>query len=665
MGAATAVALSDGLTNVISGVGTSQDKNVSNVYSMGVIDQGQVEAAYRTSWLMRKVIDLPPFDMVREWRDWQADKDQIEKLEAEEKRLKVRHKIKRALTLARLHGGGVIILGFGDADPTKPAPKVTKAGGLKFLTVMSRYQVRADTLETDPMSEYFGEPKAYGVTGPTGEVMIHPSRVIPFIGQPNPEGAIVTGAGNDAFWGDPLFLSIESAIKNSDLSQAVIPALMQEAKTDTVKIPDLTELVSTAEGEARFMKRLTVAGLAKSVFNTRVYDAAEDWQTFTLTFAGLNDIARLFLQIVAGAADIPATRLLGVAPQGMNATGDGDADNYDMMISAKQESDLRPALDRLDAFLIPSALGNTPPDVGWTFAPLKQMSEEKKAAIGKIKAETTQIYANGGLIPDVALAKAVQNQLVEDGQYPGLDSALAEAEAAGEVASILEELEEVDPSALQAPANGNEPEQDPAMVAPFDMRGAVMTGDLLKAMNRTAAAASVIGDRGHEVHASLWTRAMDAIRKVLGDAGPRPLYVSRKLVNADEFLTWAKGQGFKASLSADDLHVTILYSRQAVDWMKMGDNWSSDQNGNLTVPAGGARIVEPLGTEGAVVLLFSSTDLQWRHRNMVEAGASHDYEEFQPHVTITYDAGDVDLAKVEPFRGKLVFGPEIFEEIRQ
>ena len=251
---------------------------------------------------------------------------------------------------------------------------------------------------------------------------------------------------------------------------------------------------------------------------------------------------------------------------------------------------------------------------------------------------------------------------MEDGQYPGLDSALAEAEAAGEVASILEEPEEVDPSALQA-ANGNEQEQDPAMVAQFDMRGAVMTEEVLKAMNRTAAQASVMGDRGPEVHANLWTRAMDAVRKVLGDARPRPLYVSRKLVNADEFLTWAKGQGFKAPV--DDLHVTVLYSRQSVDWMKMGDNWSSDQNGNLTVPAGGARIVEPLGTDGAVVLLFSSTDLQWRHRNMVEAGASHDYEEFQPHVTITYDAGDVDLAKVEPFRGKLVFGPEIFEEIRQ
>jgi hypothetical protein len=33
----------------------------------------QAEAAYRSSWLVRKIIDIPPFDMTREWRDWQAD----------------------------------------------------------------------------------------------------------------------------------------------------------------------------------------------------------------------------------------------------------------------------------------------------------------------------------------------------------------------------------------------------------------------------------------------------------------------------------------------------------------------------------------------------------------------------------------------------------------
>jgi hypothetical protein len=138
---------------------------------------------------------------------------------------------------------------------------------------------------------------------------------------------------------------------------------------------------------------------------------------------------------------------------------------------------------------------------------------------------------------------------------------------------------------------------------------------------------------------------------------PQPLYVSRKLLNVGEFVRWAKGQGF--ANVADDLHVTVLYSREPVNWFKMG----TDFRDKVTVMEGGPRKVDKLGDQGAVVLHFASSDLEWRHEEMIHRGASHDYPEFQCHVTITYDGGDLDLSKVEPYTGKLVFGPEIFERI--
>lgn len=112
------------------------------------------------------------------------------------------------------------------------------------------------------------------------------------------------------------------------------------------------------------------------------------------------------------------------------------------------------------------------------------------------------------------------------------------------------------------------------------------------------------------------------------------------------------------------MHVTIAFSRVAVDWMKAGETWSGDKDGKLTVQPGGARLVEKLGDKGAVVLLFNSSDLSWRHEAIRrDAGASWDYPEYQPNVTITYSGGDLDLEKVEPYRGKLIFGPEIFQEL--
>lgn len=140
---------------------------------------------------------------------------------------------------------------------------------------------------------------------------------------------------------------------------------------------------------------------------------------------------------------------------------------------------------------------------------------------------------------------------------------------------------------------------------------------------------------------------------------PRPLYVSRPVLNAPEILRWAKGQGFETTLPAEDLHVTIAFSRTPLDWFAVPDDW-----GDFGVPVGGPRAVEPLGDKGAVVLLFRSDVLNYRWQQFREAGASWDWAEYQPHVTLTYKLPEgMDLRKVEPYRGEIQFGPERFEEL--
>lgn len=145
----------------------------------------------------------------------------------------------------------------------------------------------------------------------------------------------------------------------------------------------------------------------------------------------------------------------------------------------------------------------------------------------------------------------------------------------------------------------------------------------------------------------------------------RTLYVRRDVVNAAEIIAWAKGEGFATTMTAEQMHVTIAYSKVPIDWMQVGEAWSfGSKEGHVEVAPGGARIVEPLGDKGAVCLLFNSSDLSWRHMAIREAGASWDHPQYQPHITITYDAGKIDLDAVKPYRGKIVLGPEIFEEVK-
>ncbi len=145
---------------------------------------------------------------------------------------------------------------------------------------------------------------------------------------------------------------------------------------------------------------------------------------------------------------------------------------------------------------------------------------------------------------------------------------------------------------------------------------------------------------------------------------PRPLYVYRPLQpeSAAELLAWAEDEGFTKLMRPEDLHVTVMYSKRPVNWMKMGGfwGWGPDTSDHL-VPFGGPRLVERIGGDGAVALHFFSGHLNQRNREMRDAGCSWDYPDYLPHVTFTYWAGDIDLRKVKPFRGELRFGPEVFE----
>lgn len=135
----------------------------------------------------------------------------------------------------------------------------------------------------------------------------------------------------------------------------------------------------------------------------------------------------------------------------------------------------------------------------------------------------------------------------------------------------------------------------------------------------------------------------------------RTLYVHRPLTNAADLIAWAKGQGFATTMLPDDLHVTEAYSREPFDWSGLRPD-----PGHV-LAASGARTVQAFGK--AIVLTFESPKLQERWRQFRAAGASWDFPDYSPHVTFTYDPGSVDLAKVMPYGGPLMFGGEDFAEI--
>jgi len=152
-----------------------------------------------------------------------------------------------------------------------------------------------------------------------------------------------------------------------------------------------------------------------------------------------------------------------------------------------------------------------------------------------------------------------------------------------------------------------------------------------------------------------------SIERVRKYAMPSTLYVHRPLLNGAEVVRWAKKAGFPSTIPAADMHVTVAFSRRPVDWMKVGAGYPPELP-NVDVAEGGPRNLAVFG-EGAVVLQFASAALMWRHEDILAAGASWDWPEYLPHVTITYDPGEVEVDRIEPYQGELHFGPEKFEPV--
>ena len=594
----TAGVITDGFANLVAGLGAGNAKTSAHTYVI-VHDQMTLENAYRVSTWFGKIVDIPADDATREWRTWKADKQDIERIEAEEKRLQVRQQVRQALIWARLYGGAVIIpLGLPGALNQPLSIDRIATGSIKALTVLSRHEITAQDIITDPLDPMYGSPAKYVINSANGQqVELHPSRVIRVNGRTVNNRRV--GANG---WGDSIWMHISDAVMAADSAASVIDALLQEAKIDVVRIKNMMTMMANADMEATMIKRWQMVAVLKSISNVLMLDGDDEWDQKQITWTGLPDVTNTLLNVMAGAADIPLTRLTGKQEAGLSGKDEGSLRNYYDSVKAKQELVISPILAPLDAMLIRSALGKPDDGIWASWVPLFQLSEKEKADIDKIEAETVDIYARTGLVPADALAEATQNRMIESGRWPGLDEALEESD---------EEIDgTVNPDELEA----GEAEEVPK--------------------NQQTAA----------------------------DAVPKTLYVRRDVLNADEIIAWAKGQGFTATLPADDMHVTIAFSRTSVDWMKVGQPWSD----KIEIAVGGPRMMEAFGDAGqAKVLLFASSELSWRHQEIRNAGASWDHDEYQPHITISYAEDAPVLDTIEPYRGKIVLGPEIFEQINE
>ena len=338
----------DRLINLVTGVGDPmRDKTAASQFIAADLSPSEAISLYRTSWMARAIVDEPAHDMTRAWRSWNGSETDIAAITEAEQALNLRGLVHNAVQMARLVGRAAIYIGTGHNAAS--ALGAMNTGGIKYLHVFRGDELTGENRETDLAHPNFGSHRDY-IYDPGGSgaerITIHHSRLIWFKGASDP---------CDPAGGISVLHHCRQAIIDCETLLAHILALVGEAKLDVIKVQGLAEKLSRADQTRKLSARFSEGLALKSILGVTLIGDGEEWDRKQVDFAHLEGLAAQRLKIVSAAARMPATKLLGQSPAGMNATGESDLRNYYDMISGRQETGLRTALARLDELFLAHA----------------------------------------------------------------------------------------------------------------------------------------------------------------------------------------------------------------------------------------------------------------------------------------------------------------------
>lgn len=414
-----AIASNDGLSNVISGMGTDRDRRQYTQFQYGSVnDIAELEAAYSTNWIAREVIDAPVNDATREWRTFSIDEGSD--IRKAENALKLQQVTQDAFKWAGLYGGaGVLLITDQPFDAPLDHGKIKK-GSLKRLLVLDRMLITGQSHNvTDPTAINYLQPTYYLVNG--GSQRIHHSHFIRAPGAKLPLRLRMINQG----WDDSQLRRCMEDIKDAVSAKSGVASLIQEANVDIITKEGLSDALSSGDMDQAVAARYQMFGMMKSMFRMGLLDSSEEFSRNSASFGGLGEILSTLMEWVSGAAGIPMTRLFGVQSKGMGDSGAGDMNNYYNAIRSKQESDYRQFLEAIDAVLIPSALGYTPDDCEFDWNPLSQPSDTELAQQQLAFAQSDDIR----LQQNVVKRSQLMRKLSEQGVYAITDQDIEQAKA--------------------------------------------------------------------------------------------------------------------------------------------------------------------------------------------------------------------------------------------
>jgi len=443
----------DSFRNVVAGIragrGKSQFADVNNTSLRNMFDY--LDLMYELDWMCAKIVDVYPNEATRKgWNVTGIEQDSVEKLKYYDREFEIVEKINEALKYARLYGGAGILLNVVDgSDPSEPL-NIESVTEMLTLPVLDSRRLQPFRIDRNPLSKTYGQPELYKITSEgASTVDIHRSRLLLFEGAKLPYYA----KKRANYWGGSILQRVLDPIKDAGIIHGAVAELINEAKIDIIKMPNLTQLLMSNDNTA-LVNLYENINMQKSVTNSILLDSEMESISHTYQFGGLRDILIECMVTVSAAAEIPEFILTGRSHGGLNASEKEIYNAFlDKVSSYQKVNAYKPLLSLYEMFAKIEGINYEELDI--EFVPLKQESEKERADRMLVEAQTDQIYVGLGVL----LEDEIRSELINRDDYKQIDENLNLDDIAAQ--EYQQEIDRLN-AEMEAQAENQPPIEEPA-----------------------------------------------------------------------------------------------------------------------------------------------------------------------------------------------------------
>ena len=125
----------------------------------------------------------------------------------------------------------------------------------------------------------------------------------------------------------------------------------------------------------------------------------------------------------------------------------------------------------------------------------------------------------------------------------------------------------------------------------------------------------------------------------------RGVYVAVKYNQStgDDLLDFIKKYNIPSTLKAEDFHTTLIYSRKWDDIQDLNNNMEDFE---IVAYPKELHVFETFNKKRALVIKLDCPYLEERHKYLMKRyGLTYDYDEYIPHITLSYDIGNMEIPR--------------------